>query len=146
MLCVPFTLENVNSITARREKKWYSHCNWAQFQFSLNWMSVVSFVCLPGTPHLIPWFRLGKHTNIFHDFLCNNWDIYHLICDCCMSNFSSPLLKIHSNSRFSEGLAITSHITDTSSCLAAPNTSLFWLLLDPLLLQTGASDVRKPWN
>ena len=58
----------------------------------------------------------------------------HLICDCCMSSFSSPLLKTHSNSRpLSPGLASTPQVTLTLSPLAAPNTSLAWAA------HTGAS-------
>ena len=62
----------------------------------------------------------------------------HLICDCCMSSFSSPLLNTHSNSRSpAPGLASTPQVTLTLSPLAAPNTSLAWAE------HTGASANRE---
>ena len=51
----------------------------------------------------------------------------HLICDCCMSSLSSPLVKVHSKARSVSGLASSKHSTATSSPRAAPNTSFCWL-------------------
>ena len=82
---------------------------------------------LPGIP------RMSPHFTVSHS---------HLICDCCMSSFSSPLLKTHSNSSpWSPGLASTPQVTLTRSPLAAPNTSLVWAA------HTGASaDRENAWN